>query len=220
MRGRLFALVVLLMLPLGTGCSNNAVRRYVLETRNRQGDMALANDNYQDASVSYRLALRIDPKNAHARAGQVAVQIKLASQFYRKSDFEDALGALAVASKYDPQNVRVDEIRSEIEQARTLREIVVANYPTYRENGQALRRSYATLKGLSNRIVGQLQLFDFTYDSSHLTAALADSYALGEEVNRNTNRLINYRQLVESGAPELGKKGGALAPAASLLPLP
>jgi hypothetical protein len=172
-RLKLLALAALLLVPLGTGCSSNAVRQYVLETRNRQGDMALANDNYQDASVSYRLALRIDPKNAHARAGQVAVQ-----------------------------------------------KIVVANYPTYRENGQALRRSYATLKVLSNKIVAQLQLFDFTYDSSHLTMALEESYALGEEVNRNTNRLINYRQLVESGAPEVGKKGGVLAPAASLLPLP
>ena len=83
-----------------------------------------------------------------------------------------------------------------------------------------MRRTYYSLKLLANKIVGQLQLFDFTYDSAHLTQAIADSYQLDEEVRKNTNRLINYRQLVESGAPELGSKSTALKPAASLLPLP
>ena len=202
------------------GCSGNGVEQYILQTRNHQGDLALGNNNYQEASQAYRLALRIDPKDEHARTGLVTVQLKLAEQFYRKSEFEDALTSLAIAEKYDPQSVRVAEIRSEVQQARTQREIVFANYPTYRENGQALRRTYFGLKVLANKIVAQLQLFDFTYDSTHLTQAIAESYQLDEEVSKNTNRLINYRQLVESGAPELGSKSTALEPAASLLPLP
>jgi hypothetical protein len=115
--------------------------------------------------------------------------------------------------------VRLAELRTEIEQARVSREIVLSNYPTYRETGLALRRSYAQLHLQSNAIVGTLQRFDYTFDANELTKAIAASNQLGAEVGRLTSRLTNYRQLVEAGSPER-TAGAPLAPAASLLPLP
>ena len=99
------------------------------------------------------------------------------------------------------------------------REIVLSNYPTYRETGLALRKSYAQLHVQSNEIVSTLQRFDYTYDSSELLKAIRQSDELGAEVSKLTARLGNYRQLVEAGSPE--RSGSApLSPGASLLPLP
>jgi tetratricopeptide (TPR) repeat protein len=200
-------------------CSGGGLKSYIVSTRNDQGDMGLAHGNLQDASLAYRLALQLDPKDAHARAGLAEVQLRLAVQQYQSSKFEDALASLAVAAKYDPQSVRVAEIRSEIEQARVKREIVLSNYPTYSDTARQIQRAYRDLRALNLKIVGALQRFGYTYDSGQLTQAIQNSYLLGEEVNKNTNRLISFRQLVEAGAP--GAAGAEpLAPAASLLPLP
>lgn len=201
------------------GCSGGGLKHYIVSTRNDQGDMALAHGNLQDASLSYRLALQMDSQDEHARAGLAQVQLRLAVQQYQGSRFEDALASLAVAAKYDPQSVRVAEVRSEIEQARVKREIVLSNYPTYRETGRQIQRAYRDLRALNLKIVASLQRFDYTYDSGQLTQAIQNSYLLGEEVNKNTNRLISFRQLVEAGAPS-ATGTEPLAPAASLLPLP
>jgi hypothetical protein len=124
-----------------------------------------------------------------------------------------------VAAKYDPESVRLAELRTEVEQARVKREIVISNYPTYRETGLALRKSYAQLKEQSTAIATTLQRFDYTYDSAELVKAIRQSNVLNAEVSKLTARLANYRQLVEAGSPE---RNGTepLAPAASLLPLP
>jgi len=96
---------------------------------------------------------------------------------------------------------------------------VVSNYPTYRETGLALRKSYAQLHVQSSAIVSTLQRFDYTYDSNELLKAIRQSDELGAEVSKLTARLGNYRQLVEAGSPE--RNGSApLYPGASLLPLP
>jgi tetratricopeptide (TPR) repeat protein len=200
------------------GCAGS-IERYIVETRNHQGDLAFEHQNPADAAQAYKLALRVDPANEHARAGLAAVQLQIAAQDFVASKFDDALGALAVAAKYDPDSVRLAELRTEIEQARVSREIVLSNYPTYRETGLALRRSYAQLHLQSNAIVGTLQRFDYTFDANELTKAIAASNQLGAEVGRLTSRLTNYRQLVEAGSPER-TAGAPLAPAASLLPLP
>jgi tetratricopeptide (TPR) repeat protein len=200
------------------GCSGGGPKQYIVSARNHQGDMALAHNNLQDASLAYRLALQLDPENTHARAGLAEVQLKLAVQQYQASHFEDALASLAIAAKYDPQSVRVAEVRSEIEQARVKREIVLSNYPTYRENLRQIERSYRDLRALDVKIISALQRFDYTYDSGQLTQAIQNSVILDEEVGKNTNRLISFRQLVEAGAPTAGRD--QLAPAASLLPLP
>ncbi|MGP6156825.1 MAG: hypothetical protein ACLPYS_04820 [Vulcanimicrobiaceae bacterium] len=201
-----------------SGCAAN-VTQFIVEARNHQGDAALERDNLADAATAYRLALRLAPQDPHARAGLAAVQLKNAARLYTESRFDDALAALSVAAKYDPGSVRLAELQSEVESARLKREIVVSNYPTYRETGLSLRRAYAQLRTQSSAIVATLQRFDYDFDATQLSKAIRQSNELNAEVKRLTQRLTNYRQLVESGAPERAAEV-PLAPAASLLPLP
>jgi hypothetical protein len=199
------------------GCGN--IPQFIVETRNHQGDEALAHKNFPDAAVAYKLALRIAPNDPHARAGLAAVQLQIAYSDYTSSKFDDALAALTVAEAYDPESVRLAELKNLVEQARVKREIVLSNYPTYKDTGVQLRREYAQLRKDSGAIVAALQRFDYSYDGTELDRAIRQSNQLGGEVAKLTARLVNFRQLVESGAPE--KNGQAmLAPAASLLPLP
>jgi tetratricopeptide (TPR) repeat protein len=216
---RFVLMLSLVAAPLcASGCAGG-ITDFIVQQRNAQGDAALDHGNLTDAQLAYRLAVQVDPQDAHARAGLAAVQLKIAAQLFTESKIEDALAALAVAAKYDPDSVRLAELRSEIEEARVKREIVVSNYPTYRETGRALRRSYTQLKTQTGAIVAALQRFDYTYDSDNLTTAIRSAYELNADVTRLTNRLVSYRQLVESGAPERAADA-PLAPAASLLPLP
>ncbi len=213
------AVILALALPLtSSGCAGG-IASFIVQARNHQGDLAIDQKNPQGAALAYKLALRVDPTNAHARAGLAAVQLQLAARAYVASKFDDALAELAIARKYDPDQVRLAELEAEIKQARVQREIVLSNYPTYRETGLSLRRSYAQLRVQSNAIVATLQRFDYSFDASELAKAIASSSQLGTEVGRLTSRLRNYRQLVEAGSPERST-GAPLAPAASLLPLP
>jgi hypothetical protein len=216
---RRFALVtVALMLLATTGCAAG-VSRWIAETRNHQGDVALAHQNYPDASIAYQLALRVDPRDQHARAGLVSVQVRIAQQQFVASKFDDAMAALAVARKYAPGDDRVEALRSEIEQAEIKREIVLSNYPAYRSTGVAIRRSVTQVGNQTKDIAAALRRFDYTYDSNVLTQAIRESYDLNEQIAGITNRLIQYRQLVDSGAPE-NAESPAITPPASLLPLP
>jgi tetratricopeptide (TPR) repeat protein len=214
---RRLALAVALVAGV-SGCASD-LRQAIVATRNHQGDAAFANRSYADAALAYRLALQLAPDDEHARAGLAKVQLELADQLYQASKFDDALQALAVAAKYDPQSVRLAALRSEIEGARVKREIVVSNYPAFRETGAGLRRSYAQLKLQNGVILAALERFDYTYDSSELTKAIRASLELNEEVGRLTTRLINYRRSVESGsAPE--SEDASSGSGGSLLPLP
>jgi tetratricopeptide (TPR) repeat protein len=204
--------------PTLSGCAG-PIASFIVETRNHQGDLALENKNYNDAALAYRLALRVSPTDSHARAGLAAVQLQIAAQEYELSKFDDALAALQVAAKYDPDSVRLAELKLEIQQARVKRGIVLSNYPTYKETGLSLRKAYAQLPKESNAIVATLQRFDYSYDSNELEKAIRQSDELGAEITHLTARLVNYRQLVELGSPDRGKQA-PLAPAASLLPLP
>ncbi len=216
---RLAALLLVCALPLGTtGCASS-VAQWIVRTRNHQGDVALSHKNFPDASVAYQLALKIDPTNQHARDGLTNVQIRLAQADFTASKFDDALDALAVAAKYSPGDDRVQSVRAQIEQAQIKRDIVVSNYPSYKLTGRSIRRQYAQLKTQAQDISRSLQRFDYTYDTADLSTAIRQSYALNAEVTQLTNRLTQYRQLVESGVPE-SAGGESLAPPASLLPLP
>ncbi len=95
----------------------------------------------------------------------------------------------------------------------------MSNFPAYKLTGASLQRQYAQLRDLDREILLSLKRFDYTYDTADLGAAIRQSYALDEEIARLTNRLQQYRQLVESGVPEQGAEQ-QLAPPASLLPLP
>ncbi|GAC1540612.1 MAG: hypothetical protein NVS2B17_17060 [Candidatus Velthaea sp.] len=202
-----------------TGCATN-VAQWIVSTRNHQGDVALQHYNYQDASVAYQLALKVDPANQHARAGLVSVQTQLAQSAFASSRFDDAIDALAIAAKYSPEDERIVQLRSQVEQAQIKRDIVVSNYPAYRETGASIRRNYDLLKAQSNEIALSLRKFNYTYDTSQLTKAIRLSYEMNADIARYTNRLSQFRQLVESGVPESSKAAENLAPPASLLPLP
>lgn len=205
---------------LGTaGCASN-VAHWIVQTRDRQGDIALARYSYQDASIAYQLALKIDPSDEHARTGLVTVQLRIAQNQFASSRFEDAIEALMLAAKYSPADERIASLRSEIEQAQIKRDIVVSNYPSYKETGASLGRSYESIKLRSTEIVRSLKRFNYTYDTNELTKAIRASYELNADIARYTNRLTQYRQLVESGVPETANRGENLAPPASLLPLP
>jgi tetratricopeptide (TPR) repeat protein len=206
-----------LSLVLLSGCAGG-VRDYIVTQRNAQGDRAMDGGNLKDAALAYRLALELNANDEHARTGLASVQTQLAVSEFEAGKLDDALASLAIAAKYDPQSVRIAELRAQIDQAKLKQSIVISNYPAYRETGVQLRHSYESLRQLDNAIIAALQRFDYTYDSDHLTDAIRQSYTLNEEVNRLTNRMVNYRELVESGAPQRGQT--PLAPAASLLPLP
>ena len=206
------------VLPVGTtGCATS-VAQWIVKERNNQGDTALQHGNYPDASVAYQLALKIDPANEHARTGLTNVQIRLAKTFFAAGRFDDAIDALAVAGRISPGDDRAQSLRNEIEQAQIKRDIVVSNYPAYKVTGTSIQRAFAQLKTQNAEILAALKRFDYTYDTADLSAAIRQSYALNDEVARLTNRLQQYRQLVESGVPEHGAEN--LAPPASLLPLP
>ena len=115
---------------------------------------------------------------------------------------------------------RVEALRSQIEQAEIKRDIVGSNYPSYRETGAQIRRSYDGVKEQSAAISLALRRFNYTYDTADLTRAIQLSYELNSDIARYTNRMILYRQLVESGVPERSHAAERLAAPASVLPLP
>jgi tetratricopeptide (TPR) repeat protein len=210
--------ILLIVVMLSSGGCAPAIASWIVKERNHQGDVALARGNYPDASVAYQLALKLDPANRHARTGLTTVQLGLAQTFFAAAKFDDALEALAVAARSSPGDDRVSTMHNEIVQAQVKRDIVVSNYPAYKVTAASLRRAYTQLKAQDQVILLALKRFDYTYDTTDLSIAIRQSYALNEEVARLTNRLQQYRQLVESGIPEHG--GESLAPPASLLPLP
>jgi tetratricopeptide (TPR) repeat protein len=219
MRTFVRALCATLMLSVTTGCGSS-VTGWIARERDRQGDLALARTNYADASLAYQLALKVQPKDEHASRGLVSVQLHIAQAQFAASRLEDAIESLMLAARYSPDDERIDAMRSEIEQAEIKREIVVSNYPANRVIGAGIRRSYDNVKEQSAAISLALRRFNYTYDTEDLTKAIDLSYALNSDIARYTNRLLQYRQLVESGAPESSTRRENLSPPASLLPLP
>ncbi|GAC1651930.1 MAG: hypothetical protein NVS9B12_00800 [Vulcanimicrobiaceae bacterium] len=74
---------------------------------------------------------------------------------------------------------------------------------------------------MNAHIIESLMKFDYNYNIVELNKAIANSYELNLDVARNTNRLVTFRQLVESGLPASGQEAvPAGAAPASLLPLP
>jgi len=212
------ALIVTGLVLSVTGCATD-VARWIAAARNHQGDVALTHGNDADASDAYQLALKVEPHDEHARAGFVSVQLRLAEDLFAHSKFEDAIDALALAAKYSPDDERITALRSEIEQAEIKRDIVVSNFPSYKETSTNIRRAFATGKRSMEEISTSIARFEYTYDTNDLTRAIRQSYELNAEIARDTTRLINLRQLAESGAAE-SKGTESLAPPASLLPLP
>lgn len=214
-RALLFTLPLLLST---TGCAGS-IENWIVNTRVNQGDVALSRGSLHEAEIAYRLALRVNPQDQRARQGFSQVSAALAEADYRKGDIDDALTTIDEGQRYDPQSVRLQALRQQIEDARLKREIVSSNYPTYERNGLQLQEAYTTLNLQTKSIVKNLKRFSYTYNTQDLTKAIQESYELQLDTAKNTNRLIAYRQLVESGAPTTAVTQSS-APAGSLLPLP
>jgi tetratricopeptide (TPR) repeat protein len=211
-------LTVLVLLSTG-GCAGT-VEHWIVNTRVNQGDVALRNGSLHEAEIAYRLALRVNPHDARARAGFADASADIAQVDFHKGDFDDATATINAALKYDPQNVRLQALLSQLQDARLKREIVIANYPTYKGAGTDIQAAYASLNVQTKAILAGLKRFNYTYDTQDLTKAIQDSYELQLDVAKNTNRLIAYRQLVESGVPGAEQSAQGSAPTGSLLPLP
>ncbi len=220
MRGKFIFRVVaaLFGVALLSGCAGS-IERWIVNTRVHQGDVALARGNARDAELSYRLALRVDSKDARARAGFVEAAADLAQREYTKGSFDDALATVDEGLAVDSQSVRLAALKSTIDQAKLQREIVLSNYPTYRVAGLEIQRAYQQLNLNNALLLRNLKRFGYTFDTTELTSAIKRSYELQLELARNTNRLILYRQLVTSGVPEAPTESTTFG-ASSLLPLP
>ncbi|HEY1727830.1 MAG TPA: tetratricopeptide repeat protein [Candidatus Baltobacteraceae bacterium] len=200
-----------------SGCAGS-VESWIVRTRDHQGDRALEARNLKDAALAYRLALDINPQDAHARTGAISVQLTLAENAYRLGKLEDAVNYLSVAEKISPTNPAVVDLRQQLSQARLKRDIVISNYPAYKAAGQDLIRSFTGLKTLDGSIVASLKRFQYSYDTIDITRAIENSSELASEVTRNTARLTRFRQTVETGTGE--SETEHLGAPTSLLPLP
>lgn len=211
------ALAAALLAAGTTGCASS-IQHWIVDTRVHQGEAALDRGNVRDAELAYRLALHVDPKDPRARAGYVRAAAGLAQAQYAKGGFDSALGTIKDGLAVDPQSVRLAALERTIEQARLKREIVISNYPSYREAGLALQRAYQQLDVTNRQLLTSLKRFGYTFDADDLTAAMKRSYELELDIARNGNHLALYRQLVTSGAPET--QAEPAAGTSSLLPLP
>jgi tetratricopeptide (TPR) repeat protein len=200
------------------GCASS-IERWIVNTRVHQGDVSLARGDSRDAALGYRLALRVDPNDAQARAGYVQAAAQLARQEYAKGNFDDATATVNGGLAVDPQSATLLALRGTVDQARLKREIVVSNYPTYRAAGAEIQHAYQQLDVANALLLRDLKRFGFTFDADNLTSAIKRSYVLELELSRNTNRLVLYRQLVSSGVPEVPSESTTFG-ASSLLPLP
>jgi tetratricopeptide (TPR) repeat protein len=200
------------------GCAGS-IERWIVNARVHQGDVALLQGSVRDAATSYRLALRVDPTDARARAGFVEAAADLARLEFSKGSFDDALATVDGGLAVDPQSASLAALKATIDQAKLKREIVVSNYPTYRATGLEIARAYQQFDATNALLRRDLRRFSYTFDTDDLTSAIKRSYELELEVAKDTNRLIVYRQLVLSGVPELPSQSTTFG-AASLLPLP
>jgi tetratricopeptide (TPR) repeat protein len=200
------------------GCAG-PIENWVVGARIHQGDLALDRGNLTDAQLSYKLALNVDPKDERARAGYVESSADLAQELYTKGSFEAALATITEGLKYDPSSVRLAALKGQIEDATLKREIVISNYPTYKDAGVAIAHAYEQLDVTNKSILSEIKRFSYTFDPGELTDAIKNSYDLELDVARNTNRLITYRQIVSSGVPEATHAATSVS-GASLLPLP
>jgi tetratricopeptide (TPR) repeat protein len=195
------------------------IERWIVNTRVHQGAVALVRGDARDAALAYRLALRVDPRNPQARAGFVDAAAELARLEYGRGDFDDALATVDGGLAVDPQSAPLAALKATIDQAKLKREIVLTNYPTYRAAGLEIQRAYTQVNAINALLLRSLKRFGYTFDTDQLTAAIKRSYDLQLEIAKDTNRLIVYRQLVSSGAPEVPSEATTFG-AASLLPLP
>lgn len=211
-------LLGLALIAGSTGCAGS-IQEWIVRARVHQGALAFDRGDVRGAELSYRLALRVDPKDPRAQAGYVRAAAGLAQAQYSKGNFDDALATIDDGLAVDPESVRLAALKRTIDQARLKREIVISNYPTYHEAGLALQHAYEALNSTNRLLLKSLKRFGYTFDSNDLGNAMKRSYELQLDIAKNGNRLALYRQLVTSGVPEIGSSS-ATSSTTSLLPLP
>jgi tetratricopeptide (TPR) repeat protein len=200
------------------GCGGGSVARWMVDLRSSQGDTALKSGNVAEALGEYDLALRLDPKNAHARAGLAQALTLRAQAEFANSKLEEAGADIAKAHFYAPSDAVTQALAGQIEQATIRREVVVANYPLYGSMATSIGDSLKTIVSTNAQIEKELKKFRADYDTNHLTKAIVESYDLEDEAHRVTLRLTSYRALVQSGA--VNRQAAAAADAPNLLPIP
>jgi hypothetical protein len=210
------AFCIVLAAVFSAGCAG-PIETWIVSTRIHQGDVALSDREPADAMYAYSLALRVDPHSAAARAGLVTAAADEAQVEYTHGEFGFALASIAEGMKVDPTSVRLIALKGQIDDAKLKQEIVESNYPAYQHAGLLIRESYARLNEDNALLLKSLRRFEYTYDVADLTQAIRQSYELQLELARNMGRLIAYRSLVQTGAPQSLKVPGTRG---SLLPLP
>ncbi|HKW45723.1 MAG TPA: hypothetical protein VJN22_08695 [Candidatus Eremiobacteraceae bacterium] len=200
------------------GCAGGSVSRWLVDLRSSQGDSALASGNVAEALAEYDLALRLDPKNAHARAGLANALTLRARAEFTNSKLEEAAVDIAKAHYYAPSDAVTQALAGQIEAATIRREVVVANYPLYGSMATSIGDSLKTVVSTNAQVSKELKAFRADYDTNHLTKAIVESYDLEDEAHRVAQRLVSYRALVQSGA--VNRQAAAAADAPNLLPIP
>ena len=215
---RVALVLAVVFVCVASGCAGGSVSRWLVDLRSSQGDSALASGNVAEALGEYDLALRLDPKNAHARAGLARALTLRARAEFTDSKLEEAAADIAKAHYFAPSDAVTQALAGQIEQATLRREVVVANYPLYGSMATSIADSLKTIVSTNAQISKELKLFRADYDTSHLTRAIVESYDLEDEGHRVTLRLVTYRALVQSGA--VNRQAAAAADAPNLLPIP
>src|SRR5579863_545663 len=159
------------------GCAGS-IERWIVDTRVHQGDVAMLHGDARDAALAYRLALRVDPNDAKARAGYVAAAAELARLQYGKGAFEDALATVDAGLRVDPESAPLAALKAALEQAKLKREIVLTNYPTYHTASVEIQRAYAQINLMNGLLLRNLKRFGYTFDTDQLTAAIKRSYEM------------------------------------------
>ena len=199
------------------GCAGT-VTRWMVDLRTSQGDSALQRSSLVEAQKEYELALKLDPKDARARASLARVLVLQARADFNASALDQAEAGISEARQYAPADAAAQALASQIEQAKIRREIVLSNYPLYESVGTSLSDSLKTLTASQKEIAKQLKAFGADFDTGHLARAIIASYDVEDEAHRVTLRLISYRGLVSSGAT--GSRAPAQSETPNLLPIP
>src|SRR5579863_743992 len=199
------------------GCAG-PLTRWMVDLRTSQGDSALARSSLVEAENEYQLALKLDPHDGVARAKLARVLVLQARADFDASALDQAAAEIAQARQDAPADAATQALSSQIEQANIRREIVLANYPLYESMGSSLTDSLKTLTASQKEIAKQMHSFNADFDTGHLTKAIVAAYDVEDEVHRVTQRLISYRALVSTGAPNA--KAPAETETPNLLPVP
>ncbi|HXW51046.1 MAG TPA: hypothetical protein VEJ41_03555 [Candidatus Acidoferrales bacterium] len=200
-----------------SGCAG-PITQWMINVRNAQGDAALARPSLPEAEKEYRLALALDKKNTHARAGLAKVLYLRAKVDFADSMLDEAADEIAQSLRYAPDDAAALALSNEISQAKIRREIVISNYPLYGSIDAAVAPAFKSMTESGKVIQKEVKAFSSDFDTAHLTKAIVTSYDLEDEVHRLGLRLITYRGYVTSGQTKAAAASESTAP--SLLPIP